>query len=284
MKVQFFYQNLGWGHRFRTQAIAQRFEKRGFKFTHEKMDDFAAVFDPACRFIIFDTLEDISPLLIKVRQNNIKNALIDNLTPARLHADIVIYPGAHYTQLDTLDWSQFAGRKLVGFKYVPLREIFIKNKIHYQPQKKILVTFGGTDPNHLLKQLTTILGTEFPDYEIVSPKPDVTGDHISKLMRVSTLGITAFGTTLYEMAYMGLPSAIIYNYVSDRKDVVKYTQLGFSVNIGYFKNVHRNTIRDRLGPLLTNKEAFKKMHQKCKYVDGKGADRIVDQIINEISK
>lgn len=285
-------------------ALLELLDKNGFE--HFIIDGGSAnqltveVFNP---FItLFDIKEDVSEGIKYLMQKGIKTCLIDNITEARIHADVVIYPVGHFQ--DSLDWSGFAGRKYIGAEYFPLDEKFMDLKSGNNNKEKrfnILVTMGGSDPNgvtlHVIKALedlenidiTVLIGPSFKlenteeisksVNENIKLKHNVS--NIAEFMANADIAITAFGITLYELAYMGVPAIIIYNYLSDETDVDIFQKLGTAVSPGYYKDVNIKDILAAVCKLMENEALRKQMALKGKaLVDGKGIVRI-GQIIME---
>jgi spore coat polysaccharide biosynthesis predicted glycosyltransferase SpsG len=245
---------------------------------------------------VFDIKEDVSGGIRYLMQKGIRTCLFDNITDARKHANIVIYPVGHFQ--DSLDWSGFAGRKYIGAEYFPLDEKFLEYNIKKNTSKKrfnILVTMGGSDPNSItfrvIKALedlenidiTVLIGPSFKleNVEEISKSVNVNiklkhnVSNVAEFMANADIAITAFGITLYELAYMGLPAIIIYNYLSDKTEVDIFQKLGTSISPGYYKDVNVKDILAAVCQLMENEALRKMMELKGKaLVDGKGIERI----------
>jgi spore coat polysaccharide biosynthesis predicted glycosyltransferase SpsG len=99
---------------------------------------------------------------------------------------------------------------------------------------------------------------------------------IAGLMASSDLAITAFGTTLYELAYMGVPALIISNFRKDKKDCLRFEKFKTAINLGYHGLVSTARISGAISKLMSAKKRLSKMLRNGKkLVDGKGASRIV---------
>ena len=159
---------------------------------------------------------------------------------------------------------------------------------------KALVTMGGADPFRLTElvlnalsnmegvEVTTVIGPAFsPERDLqalVKWRPGFSFAEnlkdLSPLMAASHLAITAVGTTIYELACMGVPSILIGNYESDRDDLKGFEGLGASISLGHYKDVTPEAIQNAVKRFQD--EAFwrKASEKASRLVDGNGAERI----------
>jgi UDP-2,4-diacetamido-2,4,6-trideoxy-beta-L-altropyranose hydrolase len=316
---------IGLGHIRRCLVIAQELQKKGIDILFFINDDPTAinwikqegfyykvssfsdsenkVVNTALKnssLILIDTKKPVAELIRSLKAKGCKLILMDNVTDARLVADAVIYPTAIFD--NNLDWKGFNGKVFAGADYVPIAESFIKTRerTKYQrihPPYQVLVSMGGSDPNHLTCRVVSsllkshesinikvVIGPAFlPDpvlnkieeqyynnVEFIRDKDD-----LSALMAESHIAITALGTTIYELACLGVPSIIIANYRTDEMDTEAFRKLGISLPLGYYEDVSDAAIRQALEMLLKDSRLWGNMSQKGRMiVDGKGAERI----------
>ena len=196
---------------------------------------------------------------------------------------------------------------LLGQKYAIIRPEFRKiNKkaIKKNSQiKKILVSFGGSDPtNECKKAFDALCSIENNQFEIVA----IVGiynnkfeqlkklyekysnikiyrhvNDLSQLMLNSDLFIGAGGTTTWERFYMGLPS-IVTIISDDQKESIEFlSDMGHVINLGLAKNVTMKTYIQTLQK--PNSDLIYNMSiNNQKLVDGNGSNRIKRQIIELI--
>ena len=197
---------------------------------------------------------------------------------------------------------------LLGSKYAIIRPEFRninKKTIKKNSQiKKILVSFGGSDPtNECKKALDALCSIENNQFEIVA----IVGiynnkferlkklyekysnikiyrhvNDLSQLMLNSDLFIGAGGTTTWERFYMGLPSIVIV-ISDDQKESIEFlSDMGHIINLGLAKNVTSKTYVQTLQKL--NSDLIYNMSlNNQKLVDGNGSNRIKKQIIELIN-
>ena len=197
---------------------------------------------------------------------------------------------------------------LLGPKYAIIRPEFrsvnkkiIKKNLRI---KKILVSFGGSDPtNECKKTLDALCSIENSQFEIIvvagiynhkfeqlqklyekysSIKIYRHVNDLSRLMLDSDLFIGAGGTTTWERFYMGLPS-IVTIISDDQKESIEFlSDMGHIINLGLAKNVTSKIYIQTLQKL--NSDLIYNMSiNNQKLVDGNGSNRIKKQIIELIN-
>lgn len=240
---------------------------------------------------------------------NVPAVSVDNTSKGACLADINIFPVAYFDD-KFLSHCDIKGEVYGGAEYVVIDDKF--NIPHHGKRKhsqnnalKVLVTFGGTDPNNLTERVVRALvetdlslqldviigpafrkGNRFEDLfqkykEKITLYKNI--DNLSGLMSTADIAFTALGITTYELAYMGVPSVIIANFRSDEKYLNVFKKLGISLPLGYYNDLTGGDIRRAAGMFVRNKSMLKSMSQKGKrLIDGYGAKRIADIIMEKI--
>ncbi|MBF0506847.1 MAG: hypothetical protein HQL09_08420 [Nitrospirae bacterium] len=292
-------------------AVAKWIRQDGFLFSVAPLDEtgLPLLDEHGCSLVMMDTKKPVAGLVKALKGSGFKVILMDTVTEARLDADIVIYPTAVFK--NNFNWKGFQGKVFYGAEYVPIAESFRESRQRYgekvlDPPYRILVTMGGSDPNHLTYKVVSalrgwdgpviikvVIGPSFsPDenLEILEAEKDLNIEFIrniedlSLLMAESHIAITALGTTLYELAYLGVPSVIIANYKNDESDMEAFKKLGIAFPLGYYKDVKVEDIRSAVEELLGNRDLYKEMSRKGNtLINGHGSERIVD-IIRQMTK
>ncbi len=321
-------QGIGMGHLHRSLVIAREFLKSGqpslfiinndpvamnrvsaqeFPFQLGKLDgkELPSFISKAPKTFVFDTKKDISALIKTLKRLGHKLILMDNTTPARLGADVVIYPSALFD--NKLDWPGVAGRVYGGAEYVVVDETFLKarkknQRRQHQPPYHILITMGGSDPRQLTYEMvaslrylsgpvviTVVIGPAFiPDPRLVqmerSNDPRLTfirnKNNLSSFMADSHIAITAVGTTLYELAAVGVPAIIAANHSEDHRDLELYKKLGMNLPLGFYQDITPLQIQNAVSWLIEDKAAWQNMRNKgWQLIDGHGARRIAECIM-----
>jgi spore coat polysaccharide biosynthesis predicted glycosyltransferase SpsG len=267
---------------------------------------------------LIDTKKPVTELIRRIKKKGCKIILMDNETPTRIEADTVIYPTAIYQ--NNLDWTGFKGKVFGGADYIPIAGSFIRirekvKQRRFQPPYQVLVTMGGSDPNHLTsKVVSSLLDLAESDHSLIthhlllikivigpafSSDPDLDNiekqyhhnvefikgkDDLSVEMAESHVAVTALGTTILELAFMGTPSIVIANYKTDKIDMKAFEKLGISLPLGYYEEMSDIKIKQTVNNLLKDKMLWENMSQKGKIlIDGCGAKRIADIVEKMLS-
>ena len=218
-------------------------------------------------------------------------------------ADIVVIPylGAESHKFQKKKESQY----LLGPKYFPVREEFLKININQTPKenvKTILVTMGGSDPNQITKKVVKALSNLKLNVHLIivlgylsqlscvqvkallsnyggSYKVIKDAKNMAKLMNESQLAITNSGLTKYEMANMGLPTIIITNSREYNTLMDDFASYGTAVCLGSNDDVTVESILKSVWQLINDRKKRKKMSSLGKQlVDGQGSERIFNYI------
>lgn len=242
--------------------------------------------------VVMDTEDDVSEYVKSFKKKGSRVLLIDNETKASGVADLSITPSAFMDGLGAKD--PYAGSKfvIVGENFFRARKA-MKALRHSLPLK-ILVTMGWSDTNNItlkvLKGLaglddihiTVVLGPDYPFRESIAPfmgTDNITFRHgvkdMAPLMASSHIAFTALGTTVYELAFMGVPPIIVSNYRDDEKDLAALRKLKAGVSLGYFGSVGEDLIRGAAARFVEDAWYWGEVSAQAKRLtDGKGAWRI----------
>ena len=192
---------------------------------------------------------------------------------------------------------------LLGTRYILLRREFK----HWQGwhreippiARKVLVTLGGGNPDNVtLKVIKAIKEINAPGLEarVISGPVDphletlrmeigtdttfqllTNVTNMPELMAWADVAVAAGGSTMWEFAFMGLPSIIMI--LADNQCAVAETlhDYGIAINIGWHKDISIVDIAKSLSGLMKNDAKRKEMVKIGKMcVDGEGSERIVN--------
>jgi UDP-2,4-diacetamido-2,4,6-trideoxy-beta-L-altropyranose hydrolase len=193
---------------------------------------------------------------------------------------------------------------LLGSKYIPLRKEFwdVPEKEIKENIQTVMVTFGGDDARNMTPGILKLLEENFPKLikkviigkgfknieRIESLKNDKTEliyypntEDMKRVMLESDIAISAGGQTLYELARVGVPTIAIAVADNQMNNVKGWQKTGFIEYAGWWKN--ENTLehtRISIEKLKIRNIRLHKNHIGKKFVDGKGAIRIIDDIMS----
>jgi hypothetical protein len=168
--------------------------------------------------------------------------LVENRTPAREWARFVVHPALHHVP-DRWE-SLHAARVLAGADWIPLSRAVREAPRPAERDVELLVTFGGSDPLGSTERVLAALEDGAGLVVAVGPHMQArraaieravrsrggrtlaAGEPLAPWMARARAAITALGTTLYELAYLGTPALILANHEEDRAALEHYRQHG----------------------------------------------------------
>lgn len=240
--------------------------------------------------VVIDTKHDVGPQVRALKAEGRKVVLIDNSSSDE--ADAIVMPTPVYR-------GQAKERLYSGSDYLIIGQGFRRARAAGRPAHasplRVLVTMGGADPYNLtetvLKALWTVEGIEV--MTVIGPAFRMTGSmeefirrgggrnrflfsvkDMAPVMRDAHLAVTAVGTTVFELAYMGVPSLLIGNYESDADDLEMIEGLGISKSLGHYSRVDGRSIAEAVERFRDDPAAWAEMSTKAGgLTDGEGAAR-----------
>ena len=236
--------------------------------------------------------------------------VVDHLKERYYYGDILINQNykAHSKDIK----SESNSLKLVGSKFILIRNSFLKLKKRYNKQNSIFANFGGSDNLNLSLKLVKIFVKFFEKMKINKIRLNlVVGPGYNHLARIknfvknikrikiyknpknfnsimcnSKMAIVAAGAICWELAYLGISGVIVpvsrnQNRISKQLNKDKYF---YSVGKKFFFS--KNVIVDKIKFLFKNYDYIMKNKEKklTALVDGKGVDRVFENIKRVIEK
>ena len=227
-------------------------------------------------------------------------ALVLNQT---LHADPAAYPAADPARL------------LLGPDYTLLRGEFRPYTSRPAasesagPVRRVLVTLGGSDPDNAAEAaleavaaavgevgtdggsvaVTAVVGALSPHADAVRAAADrlsaggavavAVRDRVTDMaavMATADLAVTAGGVTLHELAFLGVPAAIIRTAENQAANTAKAVELGFAADLGRRPGASPAALAAGLAALLADPARRAAMAAAGRRaVDGRGTDRVL---------
>ncbi|WP_394200655.1 glycosyltransferase [Shewanella waksmanii] len=189
---------------------------------------------------------------------------------------------------------------LIGLKYVLLRPGFQVQPSSYESRKRVLVTYGGSDIAALSSKTISVLNQHgFCNIDLVLTAMmnlegnidaakglkvhyDLSDSQMADLMSNCSFAITAAGSTMFELAAMGVPS--IYVIVADNQisGAKKMVDLGCGTSFMLSGERFESQLGFHLSHFV-NKDLLL-MHEVCvNSVDCVGVNRVLDamEALNE---
>lgn len=308
MKVTVFTEggrSAGLGHMMRCVSLCQALEERGVdpriiingrtalkRFTEFKNIQFldwirekrklSLLLEDADAVIIDSYLADLR-LYRKVSEMAAIAAYFDDNKRLDYPKGIVINGNIYAEKLNYRDKEGVS--YLLGTRYAPLRKEFWK-----VPQKKVnkrvknvLVALGGTDKSRLIDKIISHLKGIF-DFDFFVNKPSgsiLSAKETFKMMTDADICISAGGQTSYELARLGVPVIGICIADNQMRNIVGLQEAGFLEYAGWYndRDIFRK-IEKVVNKLLPYEERLRRCQIGASCVDGNGARRIADRILN----
>jgi spore coat polysaccharide biosynthesis predicted glycosyltransferase SpsG len=252
--------------------------------------------------LILDVRDDLSVQEIReIKKKGVLLVTIDDGSERRLACDLAFYPPC--PQVEALSWEGFEGKLHVGWEWVILRREFL-HTYHRKtnPVPVVLVTMGGSDPKGLTLlaidaldslrenfETHLVLGPSFFHHEALFAK--ITGarrnfiihenvSDMASLMSGADLALACFGTTAYELAYMGIPAIYLCLDADHAVSALPFVSAGIAVNLGVYTNVSPEAIASQVKKLLSDPVTYTRHVEASRLIDGLGALRIAS-IVSE---
>lgn len=216
----------------------------------------------------------------------------------------IFYPVRGDVNFTTVFLPLLKNRQYSGTKYILLRPSLIgqKSKIIKRPVKKIIIMFGGSDPENLtLKTLGAlaliqgkigvdiVIGGGNMNKEIIERfvqtfrKPykiyvNVRSEkNLFKLMMGADLAIASGGYTLCELMSLGIPTIAMAQNMTEEKKIYPLFPKNAIENIGRGKRICIPKLSTSIIGLMHNYSKRKIMNIRSpKVIDGKGIFRVYD--------
>jgi hypothetical protein len=217
-------------------------------------------------------------------------ALLDDLGPARMLADLVIDPPTAAV------WPAAAGRRLAGFEHVLLRrEVRAAASsptcalAAEGPRARggVLLAMGGSDPAGLTPALAEILGAAGCDPVVAlgpgyrGPSPTVgtvlgdPGGFVAALARAELL-VTGYGHSLLEAAHLGVPAVAAVHRPEHLPHARAFCRAGTARMLDLTAPAGGARLGDLAVRLLAGRGVRARMAARGReLVDGLGAGRVV---------
>ena len=249
----------------------------------------------------------VTPPYLHTLREAVKTVYIDDLAAFPYDVDVLINYNIYAGDLD-YESQRRDGRKLcLGCDFVPLRAEFLKEKKEALPfheqVEEVLLSTGGSDHYGLAKKIMERLAVtdDFSkrSFHIVSGmanpflkdlqelsnryaniKLHVNEKNMAGLMKGMDLAISAGGSTLYELAAMGVPTICFWFAENQKRLVESFVKNKMTLGGYDFLSSERNMlagIEKDFHLLCEDTHLREKLRQRAKQlVDGEGAKRIAN--------
>lgn len=241
--------------------------------------------------IINDRLDTEAEDIQELKRRGLKVINFEDLGEGAKYADLVI--NAIYPERQVLPNHYF------GHDYVVLRDEFIltRPKPVSDDVSKVLLTFGGVDPDNLTKkvlqaiheycqsngiELSVVTGFGYPHHDSLDEFENVrvfrNTMSISEHMANADIAFTSAGRTTYEIASLEVPCIVLAQNERELSHLFASAEFGF-LNLGMGKTVSHDTILEHFVQLVENSSARKYMASLMSRADLANGRKRVQKLI-----
>jgi spore coat polysaccharide biosynthesis predicted glycosyltransferase SpsG len=256
----------------------------------------------ALPWVVIDSYEQTARQIAVAREAGAKVLVIDDVGRLAANAHLLVnpnldahaswYPGANGTPL------------LLGASYALLRkEFLIEDRLRERsrPIMRLLVTLGGSDRQNRLVtvlkglgelplrwraqlKIAVVLG---PGYRHVADIQELlrgVGDHVrvhtavarmGELMACADLAIAGAGSTVYELAHLGVPTVMLTLADNQTRNAEAFSRHGLAVALGPAEPLEPSTVAQAVASLLDRPQQRAAMSARARAsVDGLGGERV----------
>ncbi|MEI6560035.1 MAG: NTP transferase domain-containing protein [Rhodospirillaceae bacterium] len=238
--------------------------------------------------------------LAAIRAAGCRFAVLDDGSERRLAADLGFYPPAG----DALDWQGARGRFFAGWDWLALRQQFSPPP-PWQPATPpvALILAGGSDPHGLRTRLLGIAAAALPETwrltlvlgratsadsgldalavtlgDRLTLRRDVT--EMAALMAGSSLAISVFGGTAYELAAVGVPAILLGLDADHARSAAALATAGAALFAGIAAETAADALAAAISALAADPERRKQISAAARaLIDGRGSQRIAASLL-----
>ena len=253
--------------------------------------------------ILVDSYEVTSRYLGEIRQYGTL-LLLDDMQKCAYPADTVINYNVFADELVYKQLYQGCETKLcVGGSFVPVRSQFLGREYRVKDRATdILITTGGGDVDNIAGKLLQKIYQEDYRYHLVTGRFNPHLEELKKLagrwsnfklyhdvedmaglMCRCDLAVTAGGTTIYELAAVGVPF-VCFSYAENQELLTRY--IGTHSVAGFAGEYHREPVEvlehvsTLVKELMTDREQREDYyHRERGLIDGRGAQRLAGELL-----
>ncbi len=260
----------------------------------------------AARWVVVDGYHFHADYQQGIKETQLKLLFVDDAGNAGPYcADIVLNQNLHAAE-SMYDHREPCTRLLLGAPYILLRRDFTASREPERPinpvARRLLISMGGSDPDNITAKVVEMLrNLEVPAWEAVAVLAQ-SSPHFASLtdavriaalplqllqnvadmarwMRWADLAITAGGTTIWELAFMGLPAVAMTRGEHERMLLQGASRQGIAIDVGPFQALEAQDLSRVVASLAFDKARRLQMSRAGQaFVDGLGATRVVESM------
>ena len=319
---------IGLGHLSRSIAIAKALEAQDIEVTiysrdldglingHKKFpkvcwinseEEFLfALYQNKVHYLFVDLLSDsrYKTLVDGLKKifTKFKTICFDSFFDDQLNFDLFIGP--------SFDGTSIHPNGISGFKYFVIPDelrLLGPLKPEFTIVRRVLITFGGSDPFGATPVAIKMLCGAFPDIQFTAVVGPVfstsvkikveekklqfknlsianSPENLGKLYLETDIAVISGGQTKFEAAFFGVPSIIFSNSPQEMLLSKQFCHWGSAIFIGNTSQIRESALIDKFSELLNTFDLLRSMSTKGrKMIDGTGGERIVSYILQNLN-
>lgn len=243
-----------------------------------------------------------------LRKNNINYLIFDDDGKmSHYNSNIVVNQNLH----GKYEWYESKKEDytyiLVGTDFTLLRNEFLifqdYKKTIKDKAKNILITLGGSDVNNysldILEVLNSLKDNDFNIIVVIGANNKHEEElnkfcrnvefnvkvlknikNMPEIMQWADLAFSSGGTTVWELAFMGVPSIIGATSYIEEVLLNGLDENNLFKTVGKLENLNKSEIKNIFNNLINDKDTRKKMSiDGQKFIDGYGSKRVIDKMM-----
>jgi UDP-2,4-diacetamido-2,4,6-trideoxy-beta-L-altropyranose hydrolase len=195
---------------------------------------------------------------------------------------------------------------LLGPEYALLRKEFWPWESPRRPPRqeatRVLVTLGGADPKNLTSSIaralgelntanihvTVVMGGSNTHREEVRAAVEEAGSSVkvqwnvknmASLMARNDIAVSAGGSTCLELAFMGVPHAVVAVTENQKATTEQLDEDGVAISLGWHETLDASNVKEAVKELLQQDERRVSMARRAqKMVDARGSARVLEHM------
>jgi len=242
-----------------------------------------------------------------IKRSGLSLLMLDDYGHAeRYWGDVVLNQNLHAEEILYRSREPYT-RLLLGTRYALLRREFRNRqgppRAIPRVARRLLITMGGADPDNVtlrvlraVSQLgidgletVVVLGRSNPHLKQVRAfaaectmtiRLQVDVDDMAELMAWSDAAITAGGSTVWELAFLGVPSITLALADNQTHSANLLARRGISPTLGWGPIAESTDVAKEIHRFLLDRNVRERCSRRAvRLVDGLGASRVVDQLM-----
>ena len=259
-------------------------------------------------WVVLDGYHFDSGYQLHLKEKSCRLLIIDDMNHHdHYYADIVLNQNINAEEISYS--CEHDSCLLLGTRYVLLRNEFLTcTKLKFETPgtvRNLMVTLGGSDPGNVTLKIIQALNklktsnlhvkvTAGPSHPQISSLRKAAGmapfpieiihnvRKMTDLMAWADLAISAGGTTCWELAYMGVPFAVIILAKNQERIAAGLDNAMAAINLGWYSSLTSDALTECLLNLIENKDKRMALSLNGKnLVDGLGIERVQKRMVNK---